>query len=606
MAPKADKDGWVKVGPSKAALYRQRKEEEAAKERAKKVEEDLAKTGFNMLTKRKEEEAAAKAAAAAAAAAEEEAKKRPKTEAEKAAARKLRKKEKATKAKEEDTGKFTVPKASATLDKLASHVPKAVAESLRGLPKKYTGRVKDQFLTAVLHLNDMFPSGTLTHKNYKALPLKERWAQPVASDAKGAIAPFLHTIIDGSTDDAMWNATARDLIAQVFGRDGCRADEGSHFLGSKFALQVLLRYRPTAFTEKASAIEGTFLHEGGTMVGSAAINYSWVLAQLGDEAACDAVASWSRVYFYPRIAANEGKASGAASECGTALADYLAGLNPSDEVRKQYLNTTKHHDPLEKELFTVIPLVAPKMNRHIRLFSTIIPKFSVLFTPTSAHAYFTKLALSLRTANDVSRPLILDLIVECLVLDTGCIYAWGNDFLVLAKETSLILQHMGGKKDLRSKLDGAEFEKLFAKINSLCDGALDGSVPRPTGKKGKMCNYDEADLQSAKSWVKRSSGMAKAIPKNAPVTNKKAQQKLRQLAAEKKSSGVFTTLILFVILAVVSVWLALPYLPKEQADEIRKHLTTADTVVRKQSNEFLTFINPHIEKAAEAIKAQLA
>ena len=607
--PKADKDGWVKVVAKKSDYQKKRAEEEKEKLEAKKAKDEQAKKGFNNLVKsaKKEEEERIKREEA-----EKEAnKKKPKSEQEKAAARKLRKKEKVEKVKEEEKKKpfaLSPKNSTSTVAKLATNIPTDVASALKALPAKYPGRVKEQFKTAVLLLDSLFPAGTVSSKTYKTLSQQERWALPLSADTTGVLQKHIKAVIDESSDVLMWNASARDLIMSVFGRDGDRQDEGTHFLGSKFILQVLLQHFPAAFTCRPTTLEGVFLHEGGAMVGPATVNYAWVMGQLGDNAACVAVTSWSRVFFYPHIASNGGRGGNVlASDSGCAVADHLAALDPSEEVRKQYLNETKHHDPLEKELYAILPLLQPKMNRQVRLFKTLFPKYSALFTPTSPHAHFTKLMLLLRTANDISRPLLLDLLVDSVVLDTGCVYAWGNDFLMLVKETSELLEHINkAKADLRSRLDGAEMGKLFEKITTLCNGVADGTVERPSGKKGKVCNYEAADIQAAKAWVKKASSLSKAVPKNAPASNKKAQQKMKLLEAQKKSGGLFTTLFVFIIAAVLLVYLALPYMPEEHANLIKENYAELEKQVRHHANTAATHAAPHVEKAKQFVTSQMS
>eukprot|EP00754_Rhynchopus_humris_P011204 Rhum_TRINITY_DN14221_c18_g1::Rhum_TRINITY_DN14221_c18_g1_i1::g.74942::m.74942 len=471
------------------------------------------------------------------------------------------------------------PMGTQMLGHLASNIPDSVFQGMSEVLVKYPDRVKDQFNTAVLFLDDHFPPETLTHRNYSSLSLPDRWAQPLASHGDKVVKLF-HKIIDQSTDDLMWNALIRDLIEKVFGRDGCRADAGSHYLGSRFALQVLLKHRPSAFAAKVEAVEQAFYHDSGLMDSAGAANYAWVLANLPDSAAPHAVASYVRVFF-PRVVANEGRATGKAVDAAFALADALATRTPSEEVKKAFRVAAKNKDPLQKEIFQVLPLLAPKMNRHIRLMSSFVPAYSVFFTPTSAHLYFTKLAQQLRTANAVSRPIILDLIVDAIVQDSTCLPVWGNDFPVVVVESALILEHIAKQSSrLSSRLDGAELARLFEKLQGMCK-----EPPVLEGKKAKQHAFTPQDIASVEHWLRKCSGLSKAVPRDAPASNKRAQKKVQEVDGRQAGGGAGSavlTLLAVVATLFLMVWLALPFMPKEHSERLLSEFAKVQGVVQKQ------------------------
>eukprot|EP01059_Diplonema_ambulator_P003766 TRINITY_DN13476_c0_g5_i1.p2 TRINITY_DN13476_c0_g5~~TRINITY_DN13476_c0_g5_i1.p2 ORF type:complete len:613 (+),score=304.57 TRINITY_DN13476_c0_g5_i1:58-1896(+) len=600
MGKNADNDGWTVVPESKGATFKKKKADEAAAAKVKKQEEEEAKKGFNCLVKSEKK---------ASEPVPESPKKTQKTEEEKAKDRKERKKEAAKKAAVAAAAtKAPSPKAEVILADKTKKIPAKVLEGIKELPEKYTGRVKDQYHTAVAFMNDYLTPECTCAANYKSLPIEKRWTYPLC-DAQG-FEPLLVSIIKGSSDQNMWTAMLKDLLIQGFGRECNRPDDGKHYIGSKIAVQVLLKEFPSCFNK---TVETIFAHEDNEMVGAAAINFTWVLANLADSSAMEGVQAWARVY-YPRLVANEGRNGGNIVEAGFAVADVLAGLEATDEEKKRWRIANKDKDPLTYEqLTTPLKLIAPKKNKMVKLYKALLPSNSALFTPQSPRLYFAKLAGLLEKANEVNKPLILDLLVECIVYDPsshGPLYCWTNNILFMVKESAQILEHISkNQKALSTRLNGKEMEKFFERLVQKCKEVQDGTLV-PDAKKAKNCKHTPADVNNVLHWVGKVSSLAKAVPLDAPQT-KKTQQTIKEVrrealeASQKKGfCSMLFSFILFVAIMVLGYNLMLPFLPKETVAAINvqtaKLHTAAQPLLAKLEPHYAV-VQPHIQKAQASI-----
>eukprot|EP01064_Diplonema_japonicum_P015245 TRINITY_DN2299_c0_g2_i1.p1 TRINITY_DN2299_c0_g2~~TRINITY_DN2299_c0_g2_i1.p1 ORF type:complete len:607 (+),score=150.78 TRINITY_DN2299_c0_g2_i1:55-1875(+) len=600
--PKVSDDGWTVVGPSKSALFKKKKIEEAAEMKAKKALEDEAKKGFNVLQQKEKakkevlEEESPKA-------------KVPKTEEEKAKERKERKKEAAKKNKIADP-KTSSPKSASYVNNKMQKLPKRITNDIKDLPKKYPGRVKDQFLTAVAYLDDYLTPECQCAPDYKSLPAQQRWELPLshAPDAMELFTP----IIQGSTDSNMWCATLKDLLLAGFGRQCNRPDDGKNYLGSKIAMQVLLKTHPDSFN---NTVENIFALEGGEMAPAAAMNFAWVLSNLADSSAMDGVQSWARV-FYPRLVANEGKSGGAVVETGFAVAESLGLKSPSEPEKKRWWLANKEKDPLTfEQLATPLRLIAPKRNKMLKLYTTMLPKFSALFTTQSPRTYFTKIAAMLGKANEVNKPLMLQLLVDCMVLDpnmNGPLHCWTNSILMMVKESSMILEYISkNQKSLSTRLNGIEMEKFFERLTAKCKAIQDGSLV-PEGKKSKHCNYTPSEVAAILYLLGKVSSLAKAVPLEAPKT-KKTEQAIKQV--RDKAAGRYPICeMLFLIVAlftavVLAINIALPFLPKEMAAAIETHTTGLKSSVAASVSKAYTqyqYYQPYVSDMASKAWNEIA
>eukprot|EP01063_Lacrimia_lanifica_P011282 TRINITY_DN18099_c0_g1_i1.p2 TRINITY_DN18099_c0_g1~~TRINITY_DN18099_c0_g1_i1.p2 ORF type:complete len:605 (+),score=333.14 TRINITY_DN18099_c0_g1_i1:75-1889(+) len=600
---KAGQDGWVVVGSGKKKEIEKRlkkREEEAkaaAAEAAKAMKQNTAFSALADDRETKKEKAARKEA--------EEKAKNEKNMSEKEAAKKHQKKVENLRAKEKrDTTKAASPKSKATFADAAVRAGDAPRAELREIPKKYPGRTKDQFYTAMTILNDIFNADVVISSSFKTLNTVDRWAHPTQGLGKDtSFQKALCRLIDGSDDDLMWNASLRDCLLRVFGPDGCRVDEGRHYLGTRFLVQTLLRHRPQAFTVAPGKVEDLFTDVDRKLSNPhAAANYAWVLAQLTDGAACEAVASWASVYGAPIIEHDGKDASAVVSQVGMELAEQLSQLKPSDEAKSAY-KAQHNGEPVPANLlWSCFEQVAPKKKRYEKLCKTLLPQYSVLFTAGSPGRHFHRTAQLLRKCNDVSKPLILDTLVEAVVLDpNGVLTYWTNDLLPVVKETSMILDAMHAKeKYLSTRANGMEMERFFDRLGNKCQDIQSGKLA-PTAKQAKRCNFDASDVSAIQSRLSKVASLASALPTDAPVSKKQAAKLNKHIRDKSETQGGFGfgSFIFMLIAVALAVYIALPFLPPPLQAQIKQAFNKhGKPVVDKVS----AAVMPHIEKVLKAAK----
>ena len=508
-----------------------------------------------------------------------EEKKHEKTAAEKKSIRKKEKAkaaEKKTKTDGKASPKSGSPKAAILFREVAKNeTMEKVLAGIKELPTKYPGRAKDQFFTAVAFLDSQFPPECIISDKYKVMQLRDRFSCPLKDVGTDDLSKLIHKIINQSDDNMMWNSALKDLIYNSFGRDGSRPDSGSHFLGSKLAIQILLQHRPEAFCANYKSVEDMF-YSGSSITDNAALNYAWVLGQLSDAGAITGVKSWNRVYYNKMTVAD---AKGAAVDAAYCVAEHLGSLNPPVKERKEY-RSENNNDPISSDqLCLFLGHLSAKSKRSRRLFDSLIMNFSLNFTPFSGRTYFTKLAALLRTDKN-NRDLILELLTSCICNDSGphgALYCWTNDLLPIVKESCLILEHLHkNQKSLATKLNGKEMEKLLTRIVNHCNDINSGKLA-PEGRKAKQCNYTKDDVSKLMSLCKKVSGLANAVPLEAPKTTANVKQ-VKEAMAKKKASGGFCStifsLLSFIIMICLVFYIALPFVPAEQRVEINKLAST--------------------------------
>eukprot|EP01060_Flectonema_neradi_P005411 TRINITY_DN135_c1_g1_i1.p1 TRINITY_DN135_c1_g1~~TRINITY_DN135_c1_g1_i1.p1 ORF type:complete len:633 (+),score=173.42 TRINITY_DN135_c1_g1_i1:47-1900(+) len=581
-----DGGGWTKVPEMKSVAHKKRMEEKAAAEKLAAEMEKHQQMGANYGAIDKTKKKAAPEPVKV------EEKKVEKTAVEKKAIRK-KEKAKAAEKRAKTEGKAS-PKASSPVAPMmfkdickSGDMEKTISE-IKALPAKYPGRAKDQFLTAVAFLDARFPPECFISDKYKSVQLKDRFACPLKDVGSDDIPSLIQKIVDQSGDNMMWNSALKDLIFNSFGRDGGRPDGGTHYLGSKLAIQILLRHRPEAFCANYKSVEDMF-HSGSTINDNAALNYAWVLGQLTDRGAITGIKSWNRVFYSKMTAAD---AKGAAVDAGYCAGEHLGSLNAPVKERKEFRSDHNNKDPISAEqLCLFLGHLSAKSKRSRRLFDSLVLNYSINFTPFSGRTYFTKLAALLRTEKN-NRDLVLDLLTSCICNDSGphgALYCWTNDLLPIVRESCSILEHLNkNQKVLATKLNGKEMEKLLTRISDQCADINSGKLA-PEGKKAKSCDYTKDDVSKLMSLCKKASGLANAVPLEAPKTTANVKQ-VKEAMAKKKASGGFCStlfsLFSFIIIISLLVYIALPFVPAEQRVEIDKFTST---VSEKMS--------PHIEAA---------
>ncbi|KAJ9449244.1 hypothetical protein DIPPA_04811 [Diplonema papillatum] len=569
MGKNDDGGGWQVVPASKSVQYKKKKEEEEKQRRMKEFEAEQAQLGFAALQSKSKEEP------------KEE--KSHKSEADKLLEKKERKKEEKMKKKKMEKDKSKTASSpvrkTVTLASRAENIPESMLAGIAELPKKYPGRVKEQFNTVVDYLNAHFSSEVVTSLEYSKLSLRERWSMPLAAvPTSSPLVAHMHQVIDGSSDANMWNATAKDLIFEAFNQNATRPDDGTAYLGSKIALQVLISYCPAAFNINPHSVESLFLDSSGAFTDSSSRNYSWLLAQLQNGSAIEGVCSWRRV-FLPTLVGNGGRNGGPIVEMGHHSAEKLSELSPSEDAKKEYFNA-KGEPIAFDQLVGALHLIAPKRNKLTRLFSNLLTKYSCLFTMQSPHKYFNRLALALRNTNEVNGPILLNLLVECMVVEpNGVFTAWTHDFLPLVQETVLILEHLHkNQAELKTRINGKQFERFLERVSERCADIQKGTLV-PEGKKAKLCSFTPEDVESVKGLVRRVGSLTKAVPVDAPKTKKAlkkekadARETAQKQARERAFCSTLVTVFVFAVALLLVAFLALPFLPKETVDAINTNI----------------------------------
>jgi len=499
------------------------------------------------------------------------------TEEEKAAAKKERKKEKAkeikVQAKKESLNKAVYA------DKLSEHVPQRILDGIAELPSRYVNRHKDQLTTTREFLDLYLPAECVLTEDYKTRSREERLEFPLSFQKSDKLMKVIEPIMKPIEDIKMLSAFVRDCVLNAFGRlnGASRPDDGKSFLGTRLMIQYILRIRPDALSNAVDEMEALFqTDETDKMTPNAAINFAWVMAQVrAPRELPNLVKSWGRV-FVPRIS---GEGKGAVVDAGFALASIYGRVAekqyPGQEKEKmKWRLNEKNSDPITTDqLVAMVKLSYAKNNRVNTTIKKLVAPFSILFTNQSSSRHWLKLAQNLLPFPDAQEQ-TLWLLTEGLVRDDspkGSMQVWGDSYLLLVRESVLILTYMAKQqKELQSRANGEALETVFTAIKEKSEAVLRGEV-KLEGKKQNRAVITTEDVERVLQLLNKTSALTKAkkvvekpAKKAAPAAVAKGGKAASQEAGGSVIGSFLKFIFILVILAVAFVYVALPFLPEEQ------------------------------------------
>eukprot|EP01062_Namystynia_karyoxenos_P056836 TRINITY_DN4774_c1_g3_i1.p1 TRINITY_DN4774_c1_g3~~TRINITY_DN4774_c1_g3_i1.p1 ORF type:complete len:663 (+),score=284.59 TRINITY_DN4774_c1_g3_i1:101-2089(+) len=546
--------------------------------------------------------------------------KKVQTEAEKQAARKERRKQKAKEQKEQEK---SVPK-EVFADKLVARVPAKIMEQLRELPGRYKGQLRDQLRLVPEFLDMYLPPGAVLCQNYKGLPFEERVKLPLASH-DGGLTAVVNPMFDAAAAEeprALFSSL-RGNTTMAFGRtQGCsRVDDGKGCIGTRLYLQLLLAHRPEVLTDNLTEFEESFQRDAeGRIVPAALLNLAWVFMQVRSPACMPSLArAWAQ-HFLPHILAKEGTAEGPVVDAGYAvgalIGRHIGDLR--DDDRRRWKNANQQADPVSpEELATALAASSPKKARLRTLIKNTLAPCGILYTAASPGKHYVRLMQLLLSCPD-ARELLLHLLTEAAVLDPsqkGCYKSWADSFLLLVRETSVLIGHWANRsKELSTRMSGPDLERLFEKLQLKCEDVLRGDVQGEAKKQLSKAAFEREDVEKVIQQLRRAQSLSRAKPEPgvgagvgagtaAPAAARPAKQQQQKGARRPAKKGGCCSWLLFCLvfamLVVAATIVALPFLPPETQATVRRYGEPAVAWARAQAEQVVPLVKAQIERLSK-------